>query len=133
MNDIDHYVGSDIGVSSSGDLALVTSSRMGLQRILRRLLTNPPETDAAGNVTATGDYLWHQNYGAGVPKQIGENVNVPEIKAMILGQMMLEASVAKTPEPVIAVTVIPEGVSVDVQYNDSVTGAQQFLSFDVNR
>ncbi len=133
MYDLNHYVGSDLVLSDTGDLAAVTSTNMGLQRVLRRLLTNPPQTDVAGNVISTGDYLWHQDYGAGVPRQVGQNVDTAEIKALIRGQMLLEAAVAKSPDPVITVTPIDTGISVDVQYNDAVTGVQQFLSFDVNK
>ena len=134
MNDLDHYFGNDLSLSATGDIAVtIDESTAGLQRILRRLLTNPPDTDAAGNVTASGDYLFHQDYGAGVPKQVGENVNTQAITSLIRGQMLLEAAVAKIPEPVIIVDAIPEGVSVSVQYNDATTGAQKFLSFDVSR
>lgn len=133
MYDLNHYVGSDLVLSDTGDLALVGSEPMGLQRVLRRLLTNPPVKDDAGNVISTGDYLWHQNYGGGVPSEVGDNVDAAEVKALIRGQMLLEASVAKIPEPVVTVTPIDLGVSVDVQYNDAATGARQFLSFDVNR
>ncbi len=133
MYDLNHYVGSDLVLSDTGDLAVVTASDRGLQRVLRRLLTNPPQTDVSGKVVSTGDYLWHQDYGAGVPGHVGRNVDTPGIKALIRGQMLLEAAVAKSPDPVITVTPIDTGISVDVQYNDAVTGAQQFLSFDVNR
>lgn len=132
MYDINHTVGTDLVLSDTGDLGIVTGDTMSVQRILRRLLTNPQETDVSGNVIATGDYLWQQSYGAGVPKQIGQNVDVNEIKAQIRGQMMLEDAVAKVPEPIVTVTPIDVGVSVDVQYNDATTGAPKFLSFDVN-
>ncbi len=133
MYDLNHYAGNDLVLSDTNDLAVVTSSPMGLQRVLRRLLTNPPETDVAGNVTSTGDYLWHQDYGGGVARQVGRNVNVAEIRALIRGQMLLEAAVAKIPEPMVTVNFIDGGVSVDVQYNDAATGLPQFLSFDVNK
>lgn len=132
MYDLDHTIGEDLALSDTGDIALVTDSQMSLQRILRRLLTNPQEVDVSGNVVATGDYLWQQTYGAGVGKQIGQNVDVAEIEALIRGQMLLEDAVAQVPEPVVTVTPIDQGVTVDVQYNDAVTGAQQILSFDVN-
>ncbi len=133
MHDLNHYAGSDLVLSATNDLAVVTSSPMGLQRVLRRLLTNPPQTDAAGSVTSTGDYLWHQEYGGGIAREVGRNASVAEVRALIRGQMLLEAAVAKIPEPVVTVSAIDGGVTVDVQYNDAATGAQQFLSFDVNR
>ena len=54
--------------SASGDL-LTTDDPTN--RILRRLLTNP------------GDYLWHPDYGAGLPSRIGTVVNEAELTALI--------------------------------------------------
>lgn len=133
MIDLYHYVGGDLALSPTGDLATIDGTVKGQQRILRRLLTNPPELDAAGNVIAAGDYLFHQEYGAGVPKLVGQNVNIAQIKALIRGQMMLESCVASTPAPVIDVITIPEGVSVTIQYTDADNKTAQILSFDVNR
>jgi hypothetical protein len=131
--DLNHYVGGDLVLSDTGDLALVTGTVMGQQRVLRRLLTNPAEQDVAGNVTSTGDYLWHQDYGAGAGKLVGQNANVAEVTALVRGQMLLEAAVAHIPEPVISVAPIDQGVGVNVQYTDAASGTPQFLSFDVNK
>lgn len=132
MYDLDHTFGGDLNISDTGDLALVHDDQWGLQRILRRLLTNPAATDVSGNVVATGDYLWQQDYGAGAGKKVGEIADVAEITALIRGQMLLEDAVAQVPEPEVTVTHVENGINVDVQYNDATTGKQKYLSFDVN-
>ncbi len=127
LQDLDHYIGGDIGVSSSGDLQGVSDTLRGQQRVLRRLLTNPRTPEDAG------DYLFHGDYGAGLPKRVGELANIPEITALIRGQMALEASVAKSPTPVITVRAITGGIAVSLRYTDAQTLEPVFLSFDVGR
>lgn len=121
MKDLYHYVGNDIAASPTGDLQTVDGAVMGQQRILRRLLTNP------------GTYIWHPEYGAGLQSYIGALIDVPKIRALIRGQMLMEAAVAKTPEPVIDLQVIPEGLSAQIQYVDAVTKQPQTLSFSVTQ
>lgn len=121
MNDLYHYVGNDILASPTGDLQPVDSTVKGQQRILRRLLTNP------------GTYIWHPEYGAGLASYIGALIDVPKIRALIRGQMLLEDAVAKTPEPVIDLQAIPEGLSAQIQYVDAATQTMQTLSFSVTQ
>ncbi len=121
MKDLYHYVGNDLAASATGDLQTVDGAIKGQQRILRRLLTNPKS------------YIWHPEYGAGLPSYIGALIDLPKIRALIRGQMLLEAAVAKTPEPVIDLQVIPEGLSAQIQYVDAVTKQAQTLSFSVTQ
>lgn len=121
MTDIYHYLGSDIGLSSTGDLLAVSGTEEGKQRVLRRLLTNP------------GDYIWHFNYGAGLPKMIGDNVDVDAITAIIDGQMRLESVVSQSPAPIIDVLPTATGVFCSIQYNDAISTQSVNLSFNVNR
>ncbi|CAI2428029.1 Uncharacterised protein [Serratia proteamaculans] len=125
--DLDHYIGGDIGVSSDGDLQGVSDTLRGQQRVLRRLLTNPRTPGDAG------DYIFHGDYGAGLPKRVGELANIPEITALIRGQIALEAAVAKSPAPVITVRAITNGIAVSIRYTDAQTLEPVFLSFDVSR
>jgi hypothetical protein len=104
----------------------------GQQRIIRRLMTNPATTNPDGT-TNPGDYLWHQDYGAGLPAKIGQPFNETSLRSLILAQMMMEDSVAKTPEPQVSVSEIPGGISVSILYNDAATSKQQFLSFNVTQ
>lgn len=121
MNDLYQYFGDDLNPSATGDLQPVAATTRGQQRILRRLLTNP------------GDYIWHPDYGAGLPRYVGSVIDVRQIKALIRGQVLLEDSVAKTPEPVIDVQAIQGGMTVTIQYNDAATNAPQRLSFNVTK
>lgn len=121
MKDLYHFIGDDLMASATGDLQSVDSAVKGQQRILRRLLTNP------------GTYIWHPEYGAGLPSYVGGLIDVPKIRALIRGQMLLEEAVAKTPEPVIDLEVIPEGLSAQIQYVDAVTKTTQVLSFSVTQ
>ena len=121
MYDLYHYVGTDLSVSPSGDLLTVTDSERRKQKILRRLITNP------------GELVFHPEYGAGLGQKVGDHVNVAEWTALILGQMKLEDSVARIPEPVVTLATIDNGVNVDVKYNDAISGTPEFLNFDITR
>lgn len=127
LMDLDHYIGGDIGVSSSGDLQGITATTRSQQRVLRRLLTNPR------SMGDSGDYLFHGDYGAGLPKRVGDVANIPEITALIRGQMTLELSVASSPAPVITVKAITNGIAVSLRYTDAETLEPVLLSFNVNR
>ena len=125
LNDLYHYIGSDLSTSSSGDLLSVSDTVLGQQRVLRRLLTNP------------GDYLFHPDYGAGIAQYIGQLVDVPKITALIQGQLFLEEAVSRSSQPVINVTPINGGITggifVEIQYEDAVTGNPVNLNFNVNQ
>lgn len=120
INDLSHYWGGDLGVSSGGDLAPASGTLRGQQRVLRRLLTNP------------GDYLFHPTYGAGLPARVGSTDSAAEITALIRGQLRLEEAVANTPAPVITVTPIPNGLAAQIQYTDAPTGQPVTLNFNVS-
>ncbi|GGY07055.1 phage tail protein [Paludibacterium paludis] len=121
MKDLHHYVGSDLSISATGDLLPVTGPEKGRQRILRRLVTNP------------GDYRAHPEYGAGLGCFVGDNLDVPRIRAIVARQILLESAVARDPRPQVVVEPIQDGVSVTVRYRDAPTGQMQSLAFNLNR
>lgn len=128
INDIFHWFGTDLQSGNTGDLALVQGTIRGEQRVLRRLLTNP----AAPNAPA--DYPWHPDYGGGLPRFIGQGLDIAKITAVIRSQLALEPSVAKTPPPQITVKALPNdptGFSVAIAYNDAVSNSPVVLSFNV--
>lgn len=133
MSDLYHYWGADLSVSASGDLLGVDGTTAGQQRILRRLLTNPAGNSLNGAPPDPGDYLFHLDYGAGLPRWVGKNVDIPRVRALVRGQLMKENIVAKQPLPVVTVTEITNGISISIQYNDALTKRPVFLSFDVNK
>jgi hypothetical protein len=121
MNDLSHYIGSDLNLSITGDLQRVDGTVKGQQRVLRRLLTNP------------GDYMFHPTYGAGLAAQVGAVADMSKITALIRGQILLEDAVAQVPEPQIMVSAITNGISVYIKYTDAVSKTAQVLSFDVSK
>jgi phage baseplate assembly protein W len=121
MPDIFSWWGQDLRVSASGDLLDVEGELRGQQRIIRRLLTNP------------GSYIWHPEYGAGLPRYIGQNLDVGLLRGLITSQMYLEESVVQSPPPVIDIQYVGDGiVQISITYQDAQTGKQVHLSFDVN-
>lgn len=118
MPDIYHWFGDDLQPGPTGDLLTVDGTELGQQRVIRRLLT------------AVHDYIFHLEYGAGVPQKIGELLVTDEIESVIRSQIFLEAAVAREPEPVITIEPILGGVFVRIQYVDAQTGQQTFVSFD---
>jgi len=121
MQDAALVWGGDISAGPSGDIALVSGTTLGQQRVLRRLLTNP------------GDYIWHLDYGAGLAQFVGQTCNVAAIRSTIRSQIFMEATVARLPEPEIDVQNAQNGsVYVYIRYVDSTNGATQVVYFSVS-
>ncbi len=121
MNDLSHFIGGDIATSGTADINVATDLTASQQRVLRRLLTNP------------GDYIWHPDYGAGLPAEVGKLADERRIKGLIMANIFKESVVLQTPPPIITVTMLLGGVSVRIQYADAQTGQIATLAFDVNR
>lgn len=119
--DLFQWWDQDLQSGPTGDLLSIDGTIMGQQRVLRRLLTSP------------GSYIWHPEYGAGLPAYIGSTADTASIEALIRAQLMLEAAVAQTPAPVVNVKAIPSGVFVQIQYVDGDTGKQVNLTFDLDK
>jgi phage baseplate assembly protein W len=135
MADVFHMWGNDLVagpvstlagvVDASGDLLTVGGTvpeqpgqGKTVQRLLRRLLTNP------------GEYIWQPTYGAGLGRFLGQPISVPVITAVIRSQIFLEAAVAQTPAPVITVTAQKNGtVSCHILYTDAQTGKPTPVQF----
>ena len=111
---------SDFVVSATGGLQLASGDDFARQRIIRRLLT------------AVRGYLWHQDYGAGLPQKIGSPASVISLKALVRSQIALESSVAPTPAPIINVTEDPNTLglyTISINYTDAASGEPVTLSF----
>lgn len=120
LSDVAHWFGGDLIASNTGDLARVARSERSRQRVLRRLLT------------AEGDYIAHPDYGSGIPQRIGDNLDLGEVKGAILGQMAREASVARAPEPAIALREIANGVRAHIGYTTAPDRIPAVLAFDAD-
>ena len=114
---IAHTFAADLAVGPTGDLAVSSGTKYGVERVLRRLLTNP------------GDLIWHPTYGAGLPGLIGQPVNEARIRAPIRSQSAKERVVARSPAPQITVKSDTTGlVSATIRYTDATTGETQTLT-----
>ena len=90
------------------------------RRVLRRLMTNP------------GDYIWNADYGAGLGRYIGLPIDLAGLEALVRLQMQLEAAVALSPEPVIAVSADAAGrLYLQVRYEDSLTAVSSSISTSI--
>lgn len=107
MSDLNHTLGGDLGIASNGDIAIVSGSILGQQRVVRRLLTN------------AGDYIWQLTYGAGLPAMIGMPVDTATISGIVRSQIFLESAVAQSPAPMIAVEAESSIVSLQINYSDA--------------
>lgn len=121
LNDLNLWVGDDLSASPTGDLATAAEDLRTNQRIVRRL------------VTPKGSYIFHPDYGAGLPQMIGDTVDIPAITGEIRSQIRMEEGVSQTPEPSIDVKPIQDGVSAGIVYTSSVTRRPVSLQFNVNK
>lgn len=121
LNDLNHWVGDDITTSPTGDLGVATADLRTQQRIVRRLVTNP------------GDYIFHPDYGAGLPQLIGQPLDIGAVRGLIRSQVKQEDGVAQTPEPQVDVAPITNGVSVHIIYTSAITRRPVTLQFNVNK
>lgn len=120
MPDVFHWFGSDIAFDATGDLFLTQDEPLETQQaIVRRLMT------------AAQGYLWHPRYGAGLPERIGNPVVGIELQAVVQGQMLHEASVARSPAPRVLVSEIPSGAYIAIKYTDRISGKPVALSLSV--
>lgn len=121
--EIGSAITSDFYTDNRGDLLTVSGSEKTKQRILRRLLTNP------------GSYIWHPDYGAGLPTYIGQPLSqelYEEISALITSQILLEDSVAKSPIPTIDLSPTTNGLFCNIVYFDSTENTTVTLSFNLS-
>jgi phage baseplate assembly protein W len=122
MPDLYQNYGTDLTPGPSGDLLTVDGTVLGQQRVLRRLMTNQ------------GSYIWHVDYGAGLPQFIGQPASAAQIHGIVQTQMLLEEAVAQSPPPSVNVSYYPDGTFfVSISYTDAQTGTPLLLSFDVNQ
>lgn len=82
-------------------------------------------------MTAQGEYIFHPNYGAGLPQRIGLIRDDRVIAAIIRSQIFLEAAVARSPNPVITVTSILNGVNVSIKYTDAFAQKAVTVTFPI--
>jgi hypothetical protein len=122
MADLDLEWYSDFTLTPAGDLNLAEGDDQVRQRIERRLFT------------AVQGYLWHLEYGAGLPQKVGQSWSAWQIAAIVRGQMQLEESVAQSPPPVVTVWADPTiqgGMIIKIEYTDAPSSRQIGLTITV--
>jgi len=103
----------DFKIAANGDLLLVDADIETRQRLERRLFT--PQYG----------YVWHFDYGAGLPQRVGSPYNINQIKAIVSSQIYQEASVAPYPPVQIGIDVSPNQrdlIGISIKYWDAVSG-----------
>lgn len=123
MADLSLEWNGDFEVSATGGLVLADGDDLARQRIVRRLLT------------AVQGYIWHPEYGAGLPQRIGRTAKALMLQSIVRSQIHMEASVAPMPAPRVVVTDVPDGnpglFVVAITYTEAATKVQKTLSFTV--
>lgn len=114
--------GEDFRLTPAGDLALADGDDFARQRIERRLFTS------------VQGYLWHLEYGAGLPQKVGSTYQPYQIEAIVRAQMLLEESVVANPPPKVKVTTDtnnPGLYVIRIDYTNAPTNRQVALTFSV--
>lgn len=120
MADLSLEWNTDFEPDSTGDLLLVDGDDEVRQRLERRLFT------------AVQGYVWHPDYGAGLPQKIGSVLTVADIRSIVVSQIALEASVATSPPAQVFVASDPNNsgaIRIGIQYWDAQTGVS--VSFTI--
>ncbi len=116
----------DFQADSSGDLFTIEGDVEVRQRLERRLFTSKRGPDYPGG------YVWHPEYGAGLPQKIGDTLDVGQIQSIVASQLALEASVAPFPPVQLRVEASPNNpslIGISIQYFDAATGVS--VSFTI--
>ena len=120
MADVSLEWTDDFQPDSTGDLQVVDGDDEVRQRLERRLFT------------AVQGYVWHPNYGAGLPQKIGSVLSVSQINSIVSSQLALEASVAPSPPAQLTVSASPNDpslITIGILYWDAKTGVS--VSFTI--
>jgi phage baseplate assembly protein W len=118
MTDLALEWNDDFQIDSTGDLATVDGDDEVRQRLERRLFT------------AVQGYVWHPEYGAGLPQDIGKTLSVTQIQSICAAQLALEATVAPNPPAQLSVAASQGGVvTISIKYWDAASGVS--VSFTI--
>lgn len=121
MSALSHVVGGDLVLASNATIATVSDAEETKQKILRRLCTNP------------GGYIWHTDYGAGLPAMVGMAMDAGTIQSVVQQQMTQESGVDQTQPVTVSVTSTPAGLfRCDISYTDSQTQTVQALTYQAS-
>jgi phage baseplate assembly protein W len=120
MSDLFLEWGEDFVAAANGDLLLVSGSDETRQAISRRLFT------------AVQGYVFHPDYGAGLPQKIGSTASTNALTALVRSQTALESAVDQSQPVTVDVTADANQLglyTITISYTEAVTGAPVELSF----
>ena len=108
----------DFVADASGDLLMASGVDLANQSIVRRVMT------------AVQGYVFHPEYGAGLPQKIGGVYQPSTIKAIVQSQVALDANVDQSKAVVVDVAALDGGVNVvTISYTAASTSEAAVLSF----
>jgi len=116
------FFNDDLVLNQNATLRIADGAVEAQQRIYRRLLT------------ATGKYIWHPLYGAGLPTYIGQNLTpalARQLKGIIKTQMFLEATVERNPEPIVTLAQKDNNIICGISYVYAPSKETYTLSFSI--
>lgn len=116
--------GGDLALTPSGDVQTVDGSALGVQRVVRRILTMPQ------------GLVFHPEYGFGLSSRIGQILPSRTLTGLLRQQMFMEAAVSQNPQPTVNVSENPVGSGreyANISYTDAQSGAPMLLTFDVSQ
>lgn len=119
MISLGHVCGGDLQIDGTG-LSLVSGAEATKQRILRRLLSNP------------GGYIWHHDYGAGLPQMVGGVVDEGIISTSIRQSLAEDVGVdSSRPIDVHITPIIGGTVRCHINYFDRINNEAQSLKISI--
>jgi hypothetical protein len=122
MPDFDVEWQGDFRLTPTGDLATIDGVDLDNQHIERRLLTS------------VQGYVWHSEFGAGLPQRIGRTALDRGIKAIVRAQLALEATVARVPPPQVLVDFLADQdgrCSIAITYTNAITNTTEQIALEV--
>lgn len=113
---LDLEPGGDFKLNQNGGLLLANGWNQIRQRILRRLFTNPKMV-LSGNVPVSADYIYHQDYGCGLKRKMGEPFNEDtrrQLESIIVNAVLDDEGVNTSRPPLVNVTQKDDRVYITV-------------------
>lgn len=118
MGDFALPFGGDLSASPSGDFATVDHDLKTIQRIIRRLCTNPRVVLPDGEIL-DADYRYSPSYGAGVGRVVGSAASQQDLNQLenaVRQTLRAESGVSQATPPTITMTIVSGGVILRVTY-----------------
>lgn len=120
----------DFQIGPDGDLKTVTGPTETMQRLIRRLLSNPRQRNTSGPGFLPPDDTFHPNYGAAAGRYLGKRAVhgfAQLLRGVVMGVFGAEPGVAQQPPPTVTVTPIAGGFSIAAAYTDAASSQRVAL------